>query len=701
MAHGQRLVGLGPSQLRRWLLLFFLTLLIPSGVLIQQSYSQLKWEAFHQYRVQAEELSTRINDRLMRLITEEEKRAFTDYAFLVVAGEATAGFVQRSVLSSYPVNTSVPGVIGYFQVDDTGRFSSPLLPAPQDQAVRYGIADDELNQRLALHVRLQQILSENRLVQSSGSGRDRDRLKQRPDESPRRESTAGLSSSGKGARIDSTMESDSADQPQAAFDQLNQADAKRQLEKKSSGSKLLGRVEDLKLDRRFESRLAEEQAAVSPAQKLQQNEQRSIRKERSVLPAPASIMAENETDAGEPLTSQGGVRIHTFESELDPFEFSLLDSGHLVLFRKVWRDGRRFIQGLLIEQQPFLQATIADLFRETALSGMSELTLAYRGDLFRTFSGKSPKSYQSRATELSGALLYRNRLAAPLSEMELIYSVRQLPAGPGGRLVLWVAITLILVLCGGFYLLYRLGLRQIELARQQQDFVSAISHELKTPLTSIRMYGEMLREGWASEEKKRSYYDYIHDESERLTRLINNVLQLARMTRNGLVVECKPVAVTELLDGIRSKIGSAVERAGFELNLRAGEVAAKTVLMLDGDSFSQIMINLVDNALKFSARAEIRRIDITATLERGNQLVFTVRDYGPGVPRDQMKKIFRLFYRSENELTRETIGTGIGLALVSQLATAMGGRVDVINQQPGAAFRVIFPVSAANDQCGE
>jgi signal transduction histidine kinase len=255
-----------------------------------------------------------------------------------------------------------------------------------------------------------------------------------------------------------------------------------------------------------------------------------------------------------------------------------------------------------------------------------------------------------------------------------------------------VAATLLLVLCGGFYLLYRLGLRQIELTRQQQDFVSAISHELKTPLTSIRMYGEMLREGWASEEKKRSYYDYIHDESERLTRLINNVLQLARMTRNGLVLECRPARVAELLDGIRSKIASVVERADFELRLRADEAAAEAVVKIDCDSFSQIMINLVDNALKFSRGAAIRRIDITAALERDNRLVFTVRDYGPGVPRDQMKKIFRLFYRSENELTRETIGTGIGLALVSQLATAMGGRVEVINQRPGAAFRVVFPV---------
>ena len=73
---------------------------------------------------------------------------------------------------------------------------------------------------------------------------------------------------------------------------------------------------------------------------------------------------------------------------------------------------------------------------------------------------------------------------------------------------------------------------QLRLARQQQDFVSAVSHELKTPLTSIRMYGEMLKAGWADDAKKQTYYDYIHSESERLSRLIENVLQLARLTRS-------------------------------------------------------------------------------------------------------------------------------------------------------------------------
>jgi signal transduction histidine kinase len=113
---------------------------------------------------------------------------------------------------------------------------------------------------------------------------------------------------------------------------------------------------------------------------------------------------------------------------------------------------------------------------------------------------------------------------------------------------------------------------------------------------------------------------------------------------------------------------------------------------MDEDCFVQIVINLVDNAIKFSRTAGTRRIDIRATAERGGRVRFSVRDYGPGVPRDQMKKIFRLFYRTESELTRETVGTGIGLAIVHQLATAMSGKVDVLNRDPGAEFGVSFPL---------
>lgn len=104
----------------------------------------------------------------------------------------------------------------------------------------------------------------------------------------------------------------------------------------------------------------------------------------------------------------------------------------------------------------------------------------------------------------------------------------------------------------------------------------------------------------------------------------------------------------------------------------------------------QIVINLVDNAIKFSRDADIRRVEIGARLESDNRVRLSVRDYGPGIPREQMKKIFRLFYRPRSELTRETVGTGIGLAIVHQLTTAMGGEVDVRNREPGAEFGVLL-----------
>ena len=242
--------------------------------------------------------------------------------------------------------------------------------------------------------------------------------------------------------------------------------------------------------------------------------------------------------------------------------------------------------------------------------------------------------------------------------------------------------------------MYRLGLRQITLARQQQDFISAVSHELKTPLTSIRMYGEMLLQGWAGDDKRQQYYSYIFDESERLTRLINNVLQMARMTRNELHLELQSYTATQLLDTIRSKVSSQIERAGFELSLTCEEECESMAIDVDLDYFIQIIINLVDNAVKFSAKSATRRIEIFCQ-RHGDELQWSVRDHGPGVPGNQMRKIFELFYRSENEMTRETLGTGIGLSLVTELVQAMKGGIDVVNRSPGAEFQIRFPIVKA------
>ncbi|MET0064252.1 MAG: ATP-binding protein, partial [Candidatus Thiodiazotropha endolucinida] len=476
---------------------------------------------------------------------------------------------------------------------------------------------------------------------------------------------------------------------QAVFDRLSEQKADRP-SKALTGSNILGRVEDLQLDSSFEAAQAPmRQQRMAPKAKAGVAK-RTPRKEQSALPEPESPATPPATMAAPQASKPAPLRIRTFESEIDPFEMSLLDSGHIVLYRKVWRDNRRYIQGMLVEQSAFLSGVMETGFRDTSLAQMSELITAYQGNLLTAFSATTGEPYQSGTEELHGALLYQTRLTAPFNDLEMIFTIQHLPAGPGGAVVIWIAVILFLLLGGGFYAIYRLGVGQINLISQQQDFVSAVSHELKTPLTSIRMYGEMLREGWVVEDKKRDYYDYIHDESERLTRLINNVLQLARMTRNGLQVQLKPVSAGELMDLIGSKIESQTARAGFDLKLNASPDCASRTLQVDPDYFTQIIINLVDNAIKFSAKAEKKAIDIECLTQQDSRVVFKVRDYGPGIAKDQMKKIFKLFYRSENELTRETVGTGIGLALVSQLTTAMEGSVDVVNMEPGVEFRVSF-----------
>jgi len=693
---GASLTGLDRKKLRRLLALFFLALAVPTGILVYRAYSQLKWEAFHQYRLLAQELAARIDARIVQLIDVEEARSFAEYAFLNVAGNPSDSFLQPSPLSVYPPVSSVPGLVGYFQVDAGGVFTTPLVPPAGTPASSYGISARELEQRLALQHRIEQILSRNRLVQAgrnetvtSGEGgkdaphgdktrRDRD-VKPQP----------ALEDRALSASAEKAEESLPG---QAVFDRLNEPAVPLEQEKKDQAAGALGRVEDLKLDYRYQYRSGDDsgRALSSPAPAAA----RRMRKERTALPEPldesgSALPARALPGSATPPSPPGGEsRIRTFESEIDPFEFSLLDSGHFVLYRKVWRDGQRYIQGALIEQQPFVHGLIDSTFRDSAVSGMSDLLVAWRGNVLSVIGGRDAQLSLSSAQELRGTVLYQTRLSAPLNDVELILSVNRLPAGAGARVIAWLAAVLALVLCGGFYLMYRLGAGQIDLARQQQDFVSAISHELKTPLTSIRMYGEMLREGWMSEDRKKVYYDYIFDESERLSRLIDNVLQLARLTRNNLRPDTKPLSVAALMEDIRARVSSPVERAGFELNMRCEADAGQSVIQANPDWFAQIFINLVDNAVKFSAAAEKKVIDIGCRRLQDDVVQFSVRDYGPGIAAGQMKKIFKLFYRPESELTRETVGTGIGLALVHQLARAMGCKVDVINREPGAEFRM-------------
>ncbi len=236
----------------------------------------------------------------------------------------------------------------------------------------------------------------------------------------------------------------------------------------------------------------------------------------------------------------------------------------------------------------------------------------------------------------------------------------------------------------------------IELAQQQSNFISAVSHELKTPLASIRMYAEMLQSGWVKDEAKQlSYYETILQESERLSRLIQNVLYLAKLSREQVELLHKEYSVEELLTQVNHAVKAHLSGSGFVLELQMPEAAEERAaqVQVDLDAFVQLFVNLIENAVKFSHDAVRREVHLGARIgdSKGHeQLCFYVRDFGPGVAEKEKHKIFSLFYRGENELTRRTPGTGIGLAIVAELARKMGAEVTVENCNPGAEFRVLF-----------
>ncbi len=713
--------NLDRRRLRNTLTLLFIALAIPTAVLITQAYSQLKWESFHQIRIQAEELTGRIDTTLAAQISTAESRNVADFGFL--AGDLSAKFVQRSPLAAWPVAQDIKGVIGYFQVDKDGNFSTPLLPPANLTADEVGLNPAEYSQRQNLARGIQEILAQNKLVRDRGMVEGLLEAELEPalalasapstpqandgfvDRSPS-PADAGEMTVGRGnADDDRLATATDTSYSQQRFDDLNLS-SKKQLEISKDAepddtpaqaidtTQSNAFVSDLPLNVQLQKKSEDFRRQV--AEQEPENKERAEKADNRARRQNVLTMDELLESGVRQQIADGERRtITAFESEIDPYEFSLLDSGHLVLFRNVWRNGNRIIQGLVVDQELFVDSTIDSAFRATTLSDLSDLLIGYNDGVMKQLSGNSYRdSTFGSALEMNDTLLYRSRLSAPFDSLELIYTINSLPPGPGATVLAWTTVILAIVFLGGFAALYRLGLGQIRLARQQQDFVSAVSHELKTPLTSIRMYGEMLKEGWADEAKRKQYYEYIHDESERLTRLISNVLQLANISRNEPQFKLARTTVSTLMDQVQSKIANQVERAGagFEFKLVADDTSSKSSVNVDVDCFTQIIINLVDNAIKFSKNADNKTIMIACDLTDDKQIVFSVRDYGPGIAKDQLKKIFKLFYRTESELTRETVGTGIGLAIVHQLTTAMNGKVDVINRDPGAQFNVLFPL---------
>ncbi len=227
---------------------------------------------------------------------------------------------------------------------------------------------------------------------------------------------------------------------------------------------------------------------------------------------------------------------------------------------------------------------------------------------------------------------------------------------------------------------------QIKLAQKKDDFISAVSHELRTPLTSIRMYAEMLEKNWVkSKDKLAEYYGNMRQESERLSRLVESVLDFSRIQKKQKKYVFKVGDINKCIADVVEMMAPFAAQNGFSIKTEFGQLEQAA---FDGDAVTQIAVNLLDNAIKYARDADDKTIIIRTKHDR-QFILIEVEDRGPGVPHRQRKKIFEEFYRIGPEATRETTGTGLGLALVKKFAQAHNGFVEIIAAKPtGAIFRV-------------
>jgi two-component system phosphate regulon sensor histidine kinase PhoR len=223
----------------------------------------------------------------------------------------------------------------------------------------------------------------------------------------------------------------------------------------------------------------------------------------------------------------------------------------------------------------------------------------------------------------------------------------------------------------------------------KSDFISNVSHELKTPLSLIRMFGELLAMGkLKSPEKGKEYAEIITREAERLSRLIDNVLDFARMERGRSAYEFNPGRLDEVVERSLDVYRHRLEREGFKLITKIDSELPET--LLDENAMTLLLLNLLENAVKYG------KGEIAVYLTRqGNMLRLVVGDQGPGIPLEEQRRIFDRFYRTRQARGTNVRGSGIGLSLVKHIAEGHGGSVTV-DSEPGrgAAFIVDIPLVA-------
>jgi len=730
-----------------FILIFGVALTIPLAYLVVRAHRGLEREEAAELRFFAETLFAQMEEELARLVQREETRGIGDYARPVMP--STLDDMYQASRSGGLSPLPVPFILGYLQNNPNGTCAVSLPPWEQgsdraqweENSRRLAEANAGFNRKRSIIAEVTDILD---LPQSPASGAS-------ATSGTRRESAAESSVADKYLDRERIRKSKTAlGQEKSRVERLTPAQALNLARKEAlptpppaaAGAKSARRpgspppakaldeppdtgtgvmpVPALSDTPRPASRVAQEEAkggaepgdssppdppvgsgtgatppGVAGGLPTATKDQPAGETGASLpgQPAPTLSAASGESSSpgdilakGEGSSAREADPPPTLQVEVDPLQSMFVAPDLVYVFRRIVLDSEVYRQGFVVNVPAFLDYLARTHFSDQPMARFASLKLAAREGNFEHASILVGTPAQSA----SPVFRLKRHFPRPFAFLQATLSCEHIPASEGRKTLSLMTVALAAVFLLGLFAIHKSVALVVELSERRAGFVSSVTHELKTPLTSIRMYIEMLESGMASDpQREADYYRIIKSETGRLARLINNVLEFSRLERRQRKLDCKPGDLGDVVDEVHGIMSEKLRLEGFSLRIDLQPVRCR----YDREAMVQVLLNLLENSIKFGKTSPRRELCLGVRPE-GNRVLVTVADSGPGIPRHALRRVFDDFYRVDDSLTRKTQGAGIGLSLVRTFVTAMGGKVQAQNNpEAGCTFTIDLPAA--------
>lgn len=631
------------NRLKLYILIFSLALAIPLGYFVARTSIGLDQEEEAELRYFAEELFALMEEELGDFIDREESRAIDEYNYLA-----------RSVsgISPLAMKPAEPFVIGYFQNNPDGTMQTPLAPAG-----------------IPVHPSKAELMAQLEAVNAEFNTK-RGTATKSPDFA---------------VLPESEVEKPPVPEYQPPifaerYLDMGVRSSKRSKVKQKTRVREVPHQELMNVAPQMEFGFEEMRIRETPEGGMTyEYESHSGVLREDLPPEPTEQLA---PAAGETKNVQ---------VEMDPIQSMALGDGLVYMFRRILVNNQVFRQGVVVDVQKFMEHLVVAHFAGQPMARFANLRITSADDS-QEFPMEVARVSAGAASD-SPSYIIEHAFSRPFGFLKATLAYDEIPRSEGRATLRWMTIAVAAIMLIGMVSIYQSARVVVDTSERRSNFVSSVTHELKTPLTNIRMYIEMLEQGMArTPEREQEYYRILGEETTRLSRLITNVLEFSRLESRRRKLDLAQGDFTDVLGRVSELMSEKLKQEGFELMVEEPEDSTDPLrFAYDPEVMVGVVLNLMENSVKFGVDSEEKKITLSLS-EVGNKVRIAVSDTGPGIPSHALKKVFDDFYRVEDEMTRSTKGTGIGLALVKKFVGAMGGTVRAENNKDaGCAIVMMFP----------